>query len=158
MDAAITGITLPVALVRTYRSDLVSFAGPFGLGTNHNFAMPYWRVQTPIKRRIEVALPNGSRLPYTRQPKRYLQTPWGSFGRGSTLHWDSQQGEYRLTTINGSMLLFRPPAFGAAACSLTAIVDRHGSRINLERGVGTQNVEVLQRIVAPNGEDKCTSV
>lgn len=153
VDAAITGIALPVALVRTYRSDLASFAGPFGLGTNHNFGYTVLAGANSTQTRIEVAFPNGSRLAFTRQPNGTYRPPLASIGRGSTLRWDSAQGEYRLTAIDGSMLVFRPPGFGAAGCSLTAIVDRHGNRVNLERGVGTNNVEVLQGIVAPNGED-----
>ena len=152
VDAAITGIALPVALVRTYRSDLVSFAGPFGLGTNHSFAYTVLAGANSNQARIEVAFPNGSRLPFTRQPNGTYRPPLASIGRGSTLHWDSTQGEYRLTTIDGSMLVFRPTFFAAARASLTSIVDRHGNTIELVRGAGAGNVEILERIIAPNGE------
>ncbi len=153
LDAAVSGIVLPVALVRTYRSDLAGFAGPFGLGTSHNFSYTILAGSNLTQARIEISLPNSRRLSYVRQPDGSYRAPLASVGRGSTLSWDAAQGEYRLTAIDGSALLFKPAFFAAARASLTAIVDRHGNRINLMRGVGAGNVEILERIVAPNGEE-----
>ncbi len=153
VDAVVTGTLLPIALVRTYRSDLASFTGPFGLGTSHNFSYTVLAGANSSQAKIEVASPNGSRLSFTRQPNGSYLAPVASIGRGSVLRWDSLQGEYSLTAIDGSVFLFRPAFFVAARSSLTAILDRHGNRIELERGVGTGNVEILQRIVSPNGED-----
>jgi RHS repeat-associated protein len=151
LEAAITGIPLPVKLVRIYRSDLAGFSGPFGLGTSHslNYTMLAGRSLDQVV--INLSLPNGRVLAYVRQPDGTYRATGTPFARGSRLRWIEAEARYRLEAIDGAAFFFTPTQ-NSTRSSLSAIADRHGNQIQLVHGLGTGNVQILERILAANGE------
>jgi RHS repeat-associated protein len=151
VEASITGIPLPVGFVRIYRSDLADFAGPFGLGASHSLSYVLLAGTDSNQPVISLALPNGRQVSFVRQPDGTYQPAPSAFTRGSTLRWVAAQGHYRLDTIDGSTIFFTP-TLNSTRSSPSAIADRHGNQIQLVRGVGTGNIQILERIIAANDE------
>ncbi len=152
VDVAITGIPLPVGFGRLYRSDLAAFNGPFGFGTNHSLSYVLLAGQNSSQPTINLSIPNGRQLSFVRQPDGTYRSSGVAFTRGSTLRWVAAESRYRIDTIDGSAMFFAPAFVTATRSSLSAISDRHGNQIQLVRGVGTGNIEILERIIAANGE------
>ena len=64
-DIAISGGRGSVSIVRNYRS-LSTFAGPFGIGTNHNFGYLLDQVAPENALTVNLILPEGNRFPFSR--------------------------------------------------------------------------------------------
>jgi RHS repeat-associated protein len=149
-EASIRDVPLPAALVRTYRSNLGGFAGPFGLGTNHNFGYTVLADGGSTAPLIQLSFPNGRRIGFVRQMDGSYIVPFSGETAGSTLRWDVPLARWRLTTVDGSEMRF-VPVFGMTS-PLDSIHDRRGNKTQLGRITGAGSTSLVQTITAMNGE------
>ena len=65
-DIQIKGQRSPVRIVRTYRTGS-TLAGPFGIGTDHNYNYRLDSTQPQTAQVVNLILPDANRIPFTRQ-------------------------------------------------------------------------------------------
>ncbi len=151
VDAAIDGIPLPVRFVRTYRSDLGSFLGPFGRGATHSFDYRILAGPDTTEPMIEMTLPAGRRIPFARRQ----DGTYGNVGLpevlSSTISWDASLGGYRYDAADGSKLNFGNNA-GNNQFLLTEIRDRRGNVVAIERALVNGVSGTMVGLVATNGD------
>ena len=143
-DIGFGGARGQVAINRTYRT-LSNAAGPFGIGTNHDYSLAldvtqFIRLIAPI---ITLVMPDGNQFAFTEQPD-------GTFINGNiptligavitaTLN-DGLTGSYVMRTKNGTTYTFTTTVAAARTGFLTAITDTNGNVTTITRGGDRQQI------------------
>ena len=129
-DLAIRGARGGISLRRTYRT-LSQEAGPFGLGTNHDYGYRLDTNSPETARVVSLILPDGNRLPLTRGDGELLRNEAIPALRGAVLDV-APDGEAELRWKDGRVFQFEPAGFQVGSV-LTAITDPNGNRVTLLR-------------------------
>jgi len=129
IDIAVNGPRGSVSIARTYRT-LSSTAGPFGIGTNHNYGYQlgtfgFIRGQGVI----QLIMPDGNQFPFTLQPNGTLINTTIPSLRGAVLT-NPSSGVYNLRWKDGTTYQFQSTAGGGVAF-LISITDPNGNVITL---------------------------
>lgn len=143
-DITINGLRGPVSVVRTYRT-LSNIAGPFGIGTNHNYGyqlniVPFQQGQGVIG----LVMPDGNQFPLNAQPDGTFISSTIPALRGAVLSL-TPSGTYRLRWKDGTVFEFQ--TLGRVTV-LTSITDPNGNLTILVRG--SQPVQIAQ-VIDPVG-------
>jgi len=143
---------IPITLTRTYRQK-DSRSRAFGIGTTHFYDM-FLIGDTLPWTYADLVLPDGGRIYYKRispgtsfSDAVYLHTSSPTIFYGSTLSWNGNGWNLRLT--NGTVLVFQD-GFAATVpqqAALISIVDRSGNTLQLTRDSSYN----LTAIASPNG-------
>jgi RHS repeat-associated protein len=129
-DIAINGLRSSISLERTYRS-LSTNAGPFGIGTNHNYG---FRLNTNTPQAagvINLMMPDGNRFPFNRQADQTLINTTIPSMIGAVMTTQAN-GNTELRWKDGTVYRFVPSTFQLGAV-LESIRDPNGNRITLTR-------------------------
>lgn len=130
--------TIPVALTRTYRQD-DNFVRPFGIGQSD----PYDLFIAPDSvGNYVLQLPDGGAVPFAPDSTgvyRSKTTPTAFYG--ATL--DGTHRDFVATLKDGTTY-----TFGTETATLTAITDRFGQTLNIDRDVSSGQ---LRQVTTPNG-------
>lgn len=156
-DLAIRGGLGAISIQRYYRT-LSRFAGPFGIGTHHNYGYRLDRVNVRNAELINLVTPDGNRFPFTRErvlvaadgrppaPDVFLNfTDAAMFGAVMTAVSDAN---IELRWKDGTIYRFASPQ-PQFTPQLSAIVDPNGSTITIIRN--PNNANQVTRITDPAG-------
>lgn len=131
-----------LAIERTYRT-LSSEAGPFGLGTSHNYDLRLSQNAAVVN----LILPDGNRLPFTPNPSGTLTNSTVPSLEGAVLT-PNGDGTAQIRFKSGTLLKFRPVDLLVGSV-LDSITDSFGNRTNLSRD--SSNLRRILEIVEPAG-------
>lgn len=135
-----------LAIERTYRT-LSTEAGPFGLGTSHNYDL---RLDTNTPQNaavVNLILPDGNRLPFTRNPSGILTNGTVPSLQGAVLTANGD-GTAQIRFKSGTLLSFRPVNVLVGSV-VESITDSFGNRTTLARD--SSNLRRILEIVEPAG-------
>lgn len=146
-DMSIAGLRGSISIERTYRS-LSSNAGPFGIGTNHNYGYQlavfgFLQGQGVIN----LIMPDGNQFPFNRQPNGTLINTMIPAFAGAVLS-NPSGGVYNLRWKDGTIYQFQPSPQGPRVAFLTSITDRNGNAtpITLNPNIPGQVVQVTDPV------------
>jgi RHS repeat-associated protein len=146
-DIAIRGPRGEISIARTYRT-LSNNAGPFGIGTNHNYGyqlgvFPFLQGQGLIN----LVTPDGNQFSFSRQSDgTFIETSTPRL-LGAVLTVPSS-GVYNLRWKDGTVYQFQPSPQGPRLAFLTSITDSNGNAIslNLNPSVPGQVIQITDPV------------
>lgn len=161
-DIIVNGTRGGISLVRTYRT-LAANAGPFGIGTSHNFDFRL-NTNTPQSSAIiNLIMPDGNQFPFVRQTNGSLINTTVPSLRGALLT-TAPDGVSRLQFKDGTVFRFMPGNFLLGSV-LQSISDPNNNSITLTRSPSrpAQVTEITdasgrQLRFTYDGADRITSV
>lgn len=139
-DIAVSGGLGRIAIERTYRS-LSTLAGPFGIGTSHNYD---YRLNTTLPQNsaaLNLIMPNGNQFPFVRQANGTLINTTIPSLQGAELTTASD-GTASLRWKDGIVFRFVPGNFLLGSV-LQSITDPNGNAILLMRN-SSQPAQITQ--------------
>ncbi|MDX1999918.1 MAG: RHS repeat-associated core domain-containing protein [Thermoanaerobaculia bacterium] len=128
-DVRLSGPRGELALTRTYRT-LAGNAGPFGIGTGHNYDFRLDSNNPAGLAVINLILPDGNRIPFVREQDGLLRNTTVPRFAGATLATSGANSTLRLAEGTTIVFTARTAALGSTA---GAITDRFGNRVTLVR-------------------------
>jgi RHS repeat-associated protein len=145
-DISVYGARGTISIVRSYRS-LTNHAGPFGIGTNHNYGYALNTAFPQSAANINLVMPDGNRFPFAKQPDGTLtNTTIPRFiGAVMTVQPDNSVD---LRWKNGTVWHFVPISFQIGSL-LASIADANGNTIGLTRNPSDPNQ--LTQVTDPVG-------
>jgi len=148
-DIILNGERGPVSIDRVFRS-MDTNAGPFGIGTNHNYShllnvANFFRGTCKC---ITLVMPDGNQFLFTQTGTNTFTNATVPSLIGSQITIPSS-GTYNLRWKNGSVYQFTSIG-GPLLAYLSSIADRNGNTITLIRGNNSQPSQITQ-IVDPVG-------
>lgn len=131
-DIAINGPRGGISVVRMYRS-FSDAAGPFGVGTYHNYGY-LLTTDAPLgAAMINLAMPDGVQFPFVRQPDGTLINSTTPVLRGVVMRTPSS-GPVELRWKDGTIFQFQPAlAAGFRVSVLISIIDPNRNTVTLVR-------------------------
>lgn len=129
-DVAIRGGRGAISIERTYRT-LSALAGPFGVGTSHNYG---FRLNTTAPQNsvvLNLIMPDGNQIPFVRQPNGTLINSTVPSLRGAVIT-TATNGTAALRWKDGTLFQFVPANFQLGSV-LQSISDPNGNIILLTR-------------------------
>ena len=145
-DIAINGLRGGISIQRTYRT-LSNEAGPFGIGTRHNYG---YRLDTnnPLGVAvINLLMPDGNRFPFNTGVTGDLTNAAIPALRGASMSV-AADGQVDIRWKNGTVFHFVPSAI-VIASDLESITDANGNKISLVRDPA--NTNRITEIIDPLG-------
>jgi RHS repeat-associated protein len=146
-DIEVSGPRGSISIVRTYRT-LSGNAGPFGIGTNHNYG---YQLNTfgfiSNLGVIQLIMPDGNQFPfYVQQNGTLINTTIPSL-RGAVMT-SLSSGVYNLRWKDGTTYQFQSPSAGGRVAYLTSITDSNGNiiAITLNSSVPGQVTQVADPV------------
>ncbi len=144
-DIAFGGARGEVAIVRNYRT-LSGNAGPFGVGTNHNFGhlLDTSNLIRGTGTFVNLIMPDGNQFPFAQQGSgTFVNSTIPTF-LGAVIT-SPVNGTYNLRFKDGTVFQFRASA-GPLLAFLTSITDPNGNTTTFVRGNAQQPVQITQVI------------
>ncbi len=161
-DLEIRGGRGRIGIDRNYRS-LTTTAGPFGLGTNHNYGHRLDTSSPQGRTVISLIMPSGSFFPFTKQLDGTFTNTTIPAVRGAVLTV-LFNNEVDLRWKDGTVFHFSPAGFLVGSV-LDSIIDRNGNKTRLVRN-GSNRIQILT-VIDPVGrkltlsydqDDRITSI
>jgi RHS repeat-associated protein len=135
-----------LSLERTYRT-LSTDAGPFGLGTSHNYDLRLDNTAPETAAVVNLILPDGNRLPFTRNASGTLTNATVPSLSGAVLT-PGGDGSAQIRFKSGTVLRFQPANITIGSV-LESITDPFGNRTALTRD--PSNLRRISEIADPAG-------
>jgi len=161
-DIEISGLRGRIAIERTYRT-LSAAAGPFGVGTNHNYGFRLSTNAPQSSALINLIMPDGNRVPFASQGGGTFANSTIPELLGAVMNVDPS-GQTDLRWKNGTTFHFVPSTF-ALGSVLMSITDRNGNAVTLTRDLSrpvriTEVIDPVGRKLLLNhdGNDRITSI
>jgi RHS repeat-associated protein len=161
-DLAIRSGRGEITISRTYRT-LTANAGPFGIGTSHNYG---YRLNTNLPQNsavLNLILPDGNQIPFVRQASGILTNTTIPSFQGVSIS-TTPEGNATLRWKDGTIFRFVPGNFLLGSV-LQSITSRNGSTITLSRNpaLPAQITEVAEPsgrrlVVTYDSFDRITSI
>lgn len=145
-DIAISGGRGSVSIVRNYRS-LSTFAGPFGIGTNHNFGYLLDQVAPQNALTVNLILPEGNRFPFSRANTTLPFTNVTIPALRGVVLTAFPDGHAEVRWKDGRVFRFAPS--GQILPALESMTDANGNKVTLTRNPG--NPVQITQITDPVG-------
>ncbi|HKV91758.1 MAG TPA: RHS repeat-associated core domain-containing protein [Candidatus Angelobacter sp.] len=149
-DIAFGGARGQVAIQRTYRT-LSGTAGPFGVGTNHNYG--YLLDTSNIIRGtgtfVNLVMPDGNQFQFVQQGTNTFVNSTVPSMLGAIIT-SSSTTTYNLRWKNGTVFRFDTSSQGVLLAFLSSITDANGNTTTLVRGNPAQPLQITQ-IIDPVG-------
>jgi RHS repeat-associated protein len=145
-DMAINGGRGNISIERTYRT-LIGDAGPFGIGTSHNYS---YRLNTNVPQSsavLNLVMPDGNQFPFTRQANGTLINNTVPSLRGAVMT-TSPEGTTTLRWKDGRIFQFVPGTFQLGSV-LRSVSDPNGNIITLIRN--SESPAQITEIIDPVG-------
>lgn len=146
VDMVLRGTRGTIALTRTYRS-LSNLVGPFGIGTDHNYNYRLDLATPQNAQVLNLIMPFGNRIPFTRQGNNLLVNFASPSMRGAVMKTNSD-GTATLRWKDGAVYHFEP-GNALIGSVLVGIEDRNKNLIRIVRD-GTNPARITE-IVDPVG-------
>lgn len=138
---------IPISLSRTYRQG-DNNPHPFGIGATHPYDLYVWNPTSPQYQEVDLVLPDGSRIHYSRispgtgyTDAAFQNTTSNGAFYNSQIAWNGNG--WNLTLKDGTVYVF------GADNPLQAIRDRYGNQLTIAHASG-QSGNITQ-ITSPNG-------
>jgi RHS repeat-associated protein len=161
-DIAMNGGKGSLALSRTYRT-LSNLAGPFGIGTSHNYDYRLDNNTPQGAALLNLVLPDSARVPFVRQANGNLLNSNSPTLRGAVLTTEAD-GQAHLRFKDGTTYNFAPGNFLTGSV-LISIDDPNGNRTTLTRDPSrpARINEVIdpagrKLVISYDGVDRITSI
>ena len=161
-DIEISGARGGISIQRTYRN-ASGLAGPFGIGTSHNYGYALDNLQPNAAQVVRLIMPDGNRLPFTRQQNGSLVNQTNPSLRGATLTTNADNTA-SIRWKDGMIHRFTPGTF-LTGSPLATIEDPNGNAIRLVRDAANpaRVLEVVdpvgrRLILAYDGQSRVTSI
>ncbi len=161
-DIAINGPRGPISIQRTMRT-FSNQAGPFGIGTNHNYG---FRLNTNAPQNatiVRLIMPDGNQFPFTKNSDGTLTNTTVPSLRGAVMTV-AANGEASLRWKEGAVFVFVPGNVVLGSV-LESITDRNGNQVNLVRNPSgpSQITEIIDPVgrkllLSYDGADRILSV
>lgn len=134
-DIAIAGLRGGIAVRRTYRT-LSNEAGPFGIGSTHNYGFRLDRRDPQNRDLVNLIMPDGNRLPFARGAGDTLTNVAICKLRGVVMR-TTRTGETTLRFKDGTVFRFLPGIVQPSSF-LESITDANDNRVELLREPGNE--------------------
>ncbi len=142
-DLKVNGLRGSIAIRRVYRT-LSQEAGPFGLGSSHNYGYRLDTNSPESEALIDVVMPDGNRFPFALTADGVWRNSTVPGLRGAAITVPSA-GEAELRWKNGTVFRFIGSGTPRGAL-LAAISDRVGNQITLMRNTALEIAEVVDPV------------
>ncbi len=146
-DIVLNGGRGSVAINRVFRS-MDTNAGPFGIGTNHNFShlLSTYNLVKGICNCLTLLMPDGNQYVYAETGTNTFTNSTVPQLAGSTITIPSYPSltTYNLRWKNGSVYQFSVSSQGYLLAYLNSITDPNGNTITLVRGNSAQPIQITQ--------------
>ncbi len=149
-DITLNGERGSISINRVFRS-MDTNAGPFGIGTNHNYSytLGTGNFIKGVCQCLTLVMPDGNQFLFSETGTNIFTNSTVPTLIGSQITIPSS-GTYNLRWRNGTVYQFATSSSGALLAFLNSITDRNGNTITLVRGNSSQPSQITQ-IVDPVG-------